>query len=315
MKKYLVSLLSFLLLPALAACGSGKKMEEFNTEATIGKTVIYDENNIKITADELAYSAFSADLSVTIENKTDKNLSFVCGSSGYCVNSVNGFMVDCGYMNSDIAAGQSESGVISFDFNSLNTYGITEIADMEIGFSISDDDYNYIYTDPLQIKTSIADEYDYSTNKYQEVVTNGALENRFDCKVNYFSDETLYEKYDICINSACVITNKDGESSLLLETENNSSGDIFAQTEEIYLNNCLVYDSTWTSDRIGAGKKCITEISLNDLSEKYDGEFSDISDISEISFTFGVGEKWYKAEDTKQITVSVPNIKISAEEE
>lgn len=315
MKKILAIILSLALVLSLAACENEKTLENFDTGATIKETVIYNENNIKITANELTYGSFSAELSVTIENNSDKNLSFICGSSGYNANSINGYMVEDGYLNCEIAAGQSETDVISFSFNSLNVYGITSIADIEIGFNIRDDDYNSTYTGPIQIKTSLADSYDYSINRYQKVVNNGAFEDKFDCKINYFADDNLYENYNICITSAAVMTNVDGEPALLLEIENNSNGRISVNTKEMYLNNCLVYDSLWSSDSINANKKYIVNMSLSDLAKKYEGDFADISKISEISFTFSVGESWHKSADTQKINISLPDIEIPAKEE
>lgn len=315
MKKILASLLLLTIMVSLVGCGGTTVLEEFNTEATIEENVLYDENDIKITAKELTYDTFSAKLSVTVENNSDKELSYSCGSSGYHVNSINGYMVDDGYVNGDIAAGQSVTEEIPFKFSSMNVYGITEIADIEIGFSFCDDNYNYIYTDPLQVKTSIADSYDYSENRYRKIIDNGAFENKFNCKVNYFSEESFYNNYDINITSAAVMTNKDGEVVLLLEVENNSSGQVFISTKEISLNNNLVYESLWSSDNINPNKKYVMHIVLSDLIDKYEGNVDDISKISDISFTFGVGENWYQDEDAQQISISLPNIEILADEE
>lgn len=325
MKKFLTVLLSLVLVLSLAACGNGQtlgendsgnentsenKLEAFDTEATIEETVLYDENNIKITANELTFNSFSADLSVTMENNSNKDLSFICGSSGYHVNSINGYMVDDGYLNCDVAAGQSVTDVISFSFNSLNVYGITNIADIEVGFDICDSDSNSTYTGPISIKTSMADSYDYSVNRYQNIINNGIFENQFDCKINYFSDDNLYENHNICITSAAVMTNMDGEPALLLEIENNSNGQVFVNTKEVYLNNCLVYNYLWSTDGINANKKYIVDISLSDLVDKYEGNVADVSKISDISFTFSVGESWYEAEDSQKISISLPDIEI-----
>lgn len=293
---------------------NSESLDTFDTSATIEPTVIYDKDNIKIAADELTYGSFSAELSVTIENNSDKDLSFICGSSGYSVNSVNGCMIDDGYINCDVAPGESAQDIISIGFNSLNMYGITKISDMEIGFDISDDDYNSIYTGPLQIKTSVFDSYDYSVDRYQEIINNGALENAFNCDVNYFSSDVLYDSYNVRICSSAVITNVDGETALLLEIENNSNGIIYANTKDMYINGCPVYDSLWSSDSINAGKKYLVDISLSDLADEYEGNKSDMEEISEVSFTFSIGENWYEPANSKKISISLPKIKIATDE-
>lgn len=315
MRKTLTLILAFILLFTLSACGSKKSLDEFDTNATIEKVTIYNENNIKIIANELTYGNFSAKLSVTFENNTDEDLSFVCGSLGYSVNSVNGWMVNDGYLNCDVTAGQTATETISFNFNALNAYGITSIADIEVGFSIHDTEYNYTYTGPLQIKTSIADKYDYLTNHYQSVITNGAFENRFNCKINYFSDNKLYEKYNICINSVAVMTNSDGEPMVVLEISNNSNEQVYIEVEDIKLNDYSVYDSTWSSEDITANKKYIIYLSLTDLADKYEGDFTDISKIKNISFKFSIGEKWYEIYDSEKINISLPSITIPEKED
>ncbi len=314
MKKFLAILLSLTLTLSFVSCKKETKLEKFDTDPTIEKTVLYDKNNIKITANELTYGNFSAELSVTIENNSDTSVSFTCGTISNNDNSVNGYMIDSPYLNCDIDAGKSETKEFSYNYNQLNIYGITSIADIGIGFEMStEDDYNYAYTGPLQIKTSIFDSYDYSKDSYQKVVKSGALEKAFDCKINHFSTDVFYDNYNVRISSATVITNTDGEPTLLLEIENNSNEKIFTRIEDGYLNGCSVDDALWAHDEINAGKKSLTHISLSDLAEEYEGDFSDISKVSNISFSFSIGEG-YKAEDTKKISIDLPDIEIPQKE-
>lgn len=314
MKKFFAILLSLALMLPLAACEDKKSLQIFDTDATIEETVIYDENDVKITANELTYGSFSAELSLTVENKSDQELSFFSGSAD-AGNSVNGYMVENAFFDCDVPAGQSETDTISFDFNSLNVYGINSIADIELSFRITDEDYERTYTGPVQIKTSLAKSYDYSVNRYQNVMSNGALENKFGCVIDCFSKDNLYDNNGIRIVSSAVITNVDGDSSLLLEMENNTKGTACIGIEEIYLNNCLVYESRAAGYDINANKKCIAYMSLSDLADEYEGDFADVSNISNISFKLSVGEDWYKPVDTKKINIDLPNIEIKATEE
>ncbi len=298
---------------ALSACG-GATLGEFDTKPTIEQTVLYDENGVKITANGLTYDNFSAQLSVSVENNSDKNLSFVCGSAGYSVNSVNGYMVEDGYMNCELMPGENKTENLTYNFSTLNVFGINKIADMEIGFSIKDDDYNYTYTGPLAIKTSAADSYNYDKNSYRAVLKNGALQKRFDTVRNYFSEEQLFNQYNVCISSSAVFTNVDGEPSLLLEVENNSSDTVYVSLRDMFINGHEVYDSLWSSDSINAGKKNVTYVFLSNLADRYEGEFADISEISQIEFTFGVGKNWYEPEASQKISISLPGIKLPEKE-
>lgn len=314
MKKILTAAFLLLLMSALAGCGGNKTMEAFNTEATIEPTVIYDENGVRITADQLTYDNFSAELSLTFENGSDKKLSFISGSAGYHVNSVNGYMIDVGYVNCEVEAEQSATDALTFDFNELNIYGITEIADMEIGFDISDGEYNSVYTGPVQIKTSAAESYDYTVNTYQEILNNGAFENAFNSTVNYFSDDDLYSNYNICVTSAALMTNSDGEPVLMFEIENNSQSEVVVSINDVSINGNIVREDHWSSDNINAGKKRLVDLQLTDLADGYEGDFSGISNASSISFTFSVGENWYEPADSQTIDISLPETVIPQEQ-
>ena len=66
---------------------------EFKKTATIDETVLVDENGVKITAKELVYGNYAVELTLIIENNSDKDLSFIANSIGYSCNSINGYMV------------------------------------------------------------------------------------------------------------------------------------------------------------------------------------------------------------------------------
>ena len=139
---------------------------EFLKGAAIEETVLVDENDVRITAKELTYGSYAAELTLGIENNSDRNLSIIANSVGYSCNSVNGYMIPEGYLNCDVAAGKKANASISISYDTLMLYGIFEIADMEVGFDIVDDDYNHIYTGPRSITTSAADSHDYETPCY-----------------------------------------------------------------------------------------------------------------------------------------------------
>lgn len=68
---------------------AGKPAPGFDPTATLEETVLVDESNVKITATGLKYTAYEVKVSLTLENNTDKNLSFRNGTMGYSCNSVN----------------------------------------------------------------------------------------------------------------------------------------------------------------------------------------------------------------------------------
>lgn len=291
------------------------ELEEFEKIATIEKAVLYDAAGVVITANELKYSTFYASLVVTIENNSDKDLTLTCGSMAYCINSINGYMVEQGYMHCEVEKGKVQTEEIKFDFKSLNAYGITRIADIEVGFQISDDSYNYVYTGPLQVQTSIYDSYSYDTNNYRKIIENGAFAYEFNCTINMLSVNELYNRYGISIASVAVATNMDGDPIMLLEIQNMSSDSVCVSTSKVYINDKLAYDNLWSSDVINSKKTLVKSISLSDLAEEYEGSPEDVAAISKIAFTFSVGENWYNIADSKEVSILIPEIFIPMETE
>ena len=202
----------------VSARPSGGDPVQFDPSATLEETVLVDESDVKITATGLKYTAYDVKLSLAIENNSDQNLSFYSGTLGYSCNSVNGYMVDDGYLNADIAAGKKSNETVSFSVDELTLLGISDIADIELGFHITADRYNdYLLTGPRQLRTSIADSYDYKADTYrQSIVDNiSALGSTVDCD----SEEVVFDQKGIRVVSQTLVTNSSGKQALLVEAE------------------------------------------------------------------------------------------------
>lgn len=284
-KKILSVLLAFALLIILPACGgpadeppmtksasipdlsaqTDKTMGRFHTDAILDETVLTDEGGVKITATGLTYTEYSVDLDLTIENNSGKDLSFVSGSLGYNCNSINGYMIDGGYLNCDVANGKKANASSCFHYDALMLYGIDEIADMEIGVSMTDDDYNITYTGPCQLKTSVAESHDYGTDHYQNTITSDAAMNTYGYEMVHFSQGALYDKNGVKLLSSGIMTNREGETALLLEFENTTGSVVYLSTSDITINGLLVNSSTWSSNAINPGKRCIVDVDLSDV--------------------------------------------------
>lgn len=274
---------------------------EFSKTATIEETVMIDENGVKITATGLKYTNYSVEVELNIENNSDNNLSFISGSAGYSCNSVNGYMTNDGYLNCEVAAGKKANDSISFSYDGLILYGITDISDIEIGFYTSDDDYNYTYYTPRQIKTSIFELHDYSKNCYQETISSAAAMNTYNYDITYFSTDSLYNENSVKLLSSGIMVNRDGETALLVEFENTNDSMIDMSISDIAINGLMVNSSTWSSDAINPGKRCIIDI---DLSSALDSEYWDIYGINEVG-SVSISLKQYNA-DGDEITEEIP---------
>ena len=279
MKKILSTVLFLSLLVSLASCttsspeassqtvstGNSATLQEFQKTAMIEETVLYDAQDVRITATGLSYNSTSVDINLDIENNSNKDLSFTACTLGYSCNSVNGYMIPDGYLNCDVTAGKKANDTITLSYDALMVYGIFELSDIELGFTITDDDYNKIYTGPCPLKTSLADTHNYDTPYYREMITSKALQNAFAYSVSYFSDDALYDQNGISIVSSALCVNKDDETVLLLEIVNGSNETVDVTTSQVSVNGLGVYSGTWSIDMINPGKTCIATLSLSDM--------------------------------------------------
>lgn len=260
------------------------EVPEFKTSATIEPTVLLDQDGIKITADELTYTGNSPELSLTFENNTDKNLSFISGSIGYCVNSVNGYMIPDIYINSDVTPGNKSNESVSLNYQELQLYGINEIAEIQLGFDISDDDYNQIMeTGPLQIKTSAFGSGDFSENTFKKAMSNDALLQSLGVTVDYSSEDVLYDDGGVKVDTAFTATNSSGEKNIFLDGFNSGSSTVYLTVKDIEANGIVVSDGIWKGVSVNPNKHAVLDIDLDSAIK--DGSVSlSSSDVSELKF-------------------------------
>ncbi len=283
---------------AVPAPSAGGNAIQFDPSATIEETVLVDESDIKITATGIKYTAYDVKLSLAIENNSDQDLSFYSGTSGYNCNSINGYMVDNGYLNADIAAGKKSNETVSFSVDELTLLGFDDIADIELGFNITNSNYDdYLQTGPRQIKTSIADSYNYETDTYRQAIVNSmsALGFTLDCN----SEETVFDQKGIRVVSQTLATNSSGEQALLVEVENVSSDMVYVSVGNISMNGLGVQSGNWSTDWISAGKRRIIAMNLsNMLDESYRAAFG-LEDVGQVTYTF-------EPKDSDRDTLVVP---------
>ena len=282
---------------AVPAPSAGGNAIQFDPSATIEETVLVDESDIKITATGIKYTAYDVKLSLAIENNSDQDLSFYSGTSGYNCNSINGYMVDNGYLNADIAAGKKSNETVSFSVDELTLLGFDDIADIELGFNITNSNYDdYLQTGPRQIKTSIADSYNYETDTYRQAIVNSmsALGFTLDCN----SEETVFDQKGIRVVSQTLATNSSGEQALLVEVENVSSDMVYVSVGNISMNGLGVQSGNWSTDWISAGKRRIIAMNLSNMLESYRAAFG-LEDVGQVTYTF-------EPKDSDRDTLVVP---------
>lgn len=288
---------------------AGEPAPVFAPTATLEETVLVDEGDVKITATGLKYTAYEVKVSLTLENNTDKSLSFRSGTMGYSCNSVNGYMVGDGYLNADVAAGKKSNESVSFDIDELTLLGLTDIADIELGFDIADEQHEaYLQTGPRQLKTSAADSYDYGANTYRAAILNGGLAKALGFTVDGDSGELQFDGKGVRVISQTLITNSSGEQALFVEVENTTGDTVFTSVGDVAVNGLGIQSGTWSTDWVSPGKRRIVSMSLSTMLEDSQRAAFGLEQIGAVSYSFG-----FKDMDgdalvlPKTLTLSGPN--------
>ena len=223
-----------------------------------------DVFDVSITATELTYTNSTVELSLKLENKSSAKRKAHAGTAGYGCNSVNGYMIHDGYLNCDLDPGASAEEKISFSYAELNVHGIHKIAEIGIGFDVSDENYKSEKSDMVFVKTQNADGYNYSEDTYLKTIKGNSLQNAYGLTINALSESSNYSEGNISILSQAIVTNKDGDSNLMIEFENKSDQGLYVGLSNLKLNGTVVNDSFVASDLIWSNKKSVVSISLED---------------------------------------------------
>lgn len=238
----------------------------FSRDGTIEQTVLWDQDGVRITAEELTYGENSAELALLIENSSAKDVSVISGSLGYSCNSVNGIMADDCYLNCSVAAGKKANDSITFDYRSLMVYGIDEIADLELGFDIgSGTAADDLYTGPIPLQTSLAAAHDYSTDVYQTAIASAAAMQAYGYALPVFEQKEVYAQNGVRVISEGLTERTDGSCALLLEAVNESQQQVVLSTQDITVNGLLLSAGTWSSRWVNPGKTGVLYVQLTDV--------------------------------------------------
>lgn len=283
---------------------SSEELPEFDQSAVIETTVILDQDSIKVTATALEYDDYSANLKLSLENNSDKTLTFSTNTLGFSGNSVNGFMIPDGYFNSEIAPGKKANETATFSYDYLQLFGINEIADIVLGIRVTDEDYNETIYPDCQVKTSIADSYTYDNTSYQKAISSTAVQKALGFDSTYFTTDVLYDADDIQIVSEMLISNEDDEQMLLLEAVNSGTEMKNMVVAGLSVNGLTVYDGNWSSTTISSGKCGVISVNLNDVFNEQYWEAYGLTDISSIDVKVGIQDGWdLKDENTVHLTI------------
>lgn len=246
-----------------------------SVDVTIDEQVIYDENDIKITATGIDDGFMGTELALLIENNSSQSITVQARNA-----SVNGFMVGT-MMSADVAAGKKANDSLTFETSGLKECGIENIANMEFYFHIFDSESwdEIVDTDVISIDTSIASTYTQAVDD---------------------SGEVLLDSNGVKIVSKGLSANDSfWGPGVILYIENNSDKDVTVQVRDVSVNGFMVESSM--SEDVVAGKKAMSAVQFfsSDL------EKNSITDISDVELYFHIFdlESWDAIFDSDVINI------------
>lgn len=246
-----------------------------SVDVTIDEQVIYDENDIKITATGIDDGFMGTELALLIENNSSQSITVQARNAN-----VNGFMVGT-MMSADVAAGKKANDSLTFETSGLKECGIENIANMEFYFHIFDSESwdEIVDTDVISIDTSIASTYTQAVDDLGEV---------------------LLDSNGVKIVSKGLSANDSfWGPGVILYIENNSDKDVTVQVRDVSVNGFMVESSM--SEDVVAGKKAMSAVQFfsSDL------EKNSITDISDVELYFHIFdlESWDAIFDSDVINI------------
>lgn len=222
------------------------------TAVSVDEQVLFDANDIKITATGMEDGFIGTELKLLIENNSAQPITVQARNAN-----VNGYMVDT-VMSADVAAGKKANDSLTFTTSGLKECGIEDVATMEFSFHICNADSweDILDTDVIHVDTSIAEGYVQSYDDSGEVLvdTNGIKI----VKKGLSEEDSFWGP------------------GVVLYIENNSDQDVTIQVRDVSVNGFMV-DSSMSEDVV-AGKKAISAVQFfsTDLEENSITEITDV---------------------------------------
>lgn len=273
--------------PAISSTSKINVGDLFVSKPTIEETVLYDDLGIVIKANNLSYKGERAALGLTFENNTDKKLSFVSGSFGYNVNSINSYMTESIYISESVDAGKTANDTCYIDGTELLLTGAKDISELQIGFRVTDDDYNEIVkTGPLTIKTSLEQEDD---DKFYETMQSTYVLDKLDKQVGLSMEESFLQN-DWIDAKECIVYGNDATGKMVFVIENKKEEAIKAYVSDISINGVKLIKGVWTNCDINVGKKSVITLDFDMIiSEEYRDLFN-LNTLGEVKFNLLVSD-------------------------
>lgn len=233
-----------------------KASEKTQEEITIAETVVYDENNVKITAVALEENWTGLSVKLLVENNTDKNIAL--SGSDIIVNGVT----MTGGLYIDVAAGMKAYGTLDLYYDGLNTAGIEKVAVItaQDACLYDTDSYDILAETPFALVTSVGSEYDQVLDE---------------------SGDIIFESNGVTV-IAKVISQEFYGNAVVLYVKNQTGKNITVEAENISVNGFTI--EAWMYDTVYADTVRFCDLDLYASGMEENG----IDEIENVTFTINV---------------------------
>lgn len=251
------------------------KDDNDSKKVTVEETVIYDENDIKVTVKSLDEGWSGPELKVLVENNTDKDIAF--SADEFIINGItlSGF----GYV--EAAAGKKANDTISFYEEQLELCGIETIATI-VGVDahiFDSESYDDLYETPFSITTSAGADY-------EQIIDD--------------SGDVLFESDGVTVIYKGMGEDMLGKTVNLL-VKNETGKDITVEAEDVSVNDFTI--TSWMYDKIYSDtvRYCTVDIGTSQLEE------NEIEEIEKVCFSISVTdpETYDTIAESDEIEISV----------
>lgn len=233
---------------------SESKDNSATTEITIAETVLYDANDIKVTATGYEDGWMGPEIKILVENNSDKNALITTASV-----SANGYMMPFASLYAEVAAGKKANETLSLMASELKQSGIETLAE-------------------LQFYIQLQDPETWETVDTSELITLNTSAAPFEQPVDDAGD-VLYDANGIKIVCKGLKQDIIWDGTVVFYMENNSGKAVSIYAENVSVNGFMQDVGLWSDLR--SGTKLIDGMSIIDLS---DLEIESIDEIKNIEF-------------------------------
>ncbi len=227
-------------------------------ETTIEEQVLFDANDVKITATQYNEDGIWGDsLQLLVENNGDASVGI-----GADVLIVNDYMV-ANVFSSQVAAGKKANETLDLLTSELEAAGIDNVGQIEVQFHLYDPDtFETTYTGDLVTV---------QTNHYEDMDTTADQDG-----------QELYNADGVKIVGKYVDEDDIWGTAIVLYLENNTDQNIVIQCDDLSINGLMIYP--YFSSTIYANKKAVDEITLLETELEENG----IETVEDVELVFNI---------------------------